>query len=196
MLNVGLQLAAWFPVVVMPLVTTVFESMATLVYSVTPTVPLTIVASPDEYPIVLAVKVSLAETRFVKIALVVQVLFLPVLRRVSVTVTAPNCTVTVVVSSGDSMFGNDPVNGTFTDSPSTKGLIISCSEVTPPACADDAAGKNDTNEAKITAIREFLVFKENIEHQISFSYKRDRKARGFAQFNAMLNKRFSNRLKE
>jgi hypothetical protein len=144
----------------------------------------------------LAVKVSFAETRFVKIAFVVQVLFLRRLRRVSVTVTAPNCTITVAVSSGDSIFGNDPVNGTFTESPSRKGLIMSCSDVTFPACADEAPGKNDTKEAKVNAMREFLVFFENIEHQISFSYKRGRKAREFAQFNAVLNERFSNRVKE
>jgi hypothetical protein len=118
---------------------------------------------------VLAVRVSVAETKFVKMAFVVQVLFLPVLRRVSVTVTDAICTVTVVVSSGDSIFGNDPVNGTFTESPSTNGLIISCREVTFPACAIVVAGKNEIKEVKISAINEFLDFMNNIQHQIPFS---------------------------
>lgn len=48
MVNVGLQLTEWFPVVEMPFVTGAFESNAPLVYSVTPTVPLIVVASPDE----------------------------------------------------------------------------------------------------------------------------------------------------
>ena len=169
MLKVGLQLETWFPVVEMPFVTAAAESIATRVYSVTPTRPEIIVASPELYPIVLAVRVSVAETKFVNLAFVVQVLFLPVLLRVSDTVTAANCIVTVVVSSGASIFGNEPVSGTFIESPSTKGLIISCSEVTFPACALEAAGKNEMSEAKINVIKEFLVFAENIEHQISFS---------------------------
>jgi hypothetical protein len=48
MVNVGLQLTEWFPVVEMPFVTASLVFNATLVYSVTPTVPYIVVASPDE----------------------------------------------------------------------------------------------------------------------------------------------------
>jgi hypothetical protein len=48
MLKVGLQLATWFPVIVTPIVTLAAEFIAILVYSVTPTKPVTMVASPAE----------------------------------------------------------------------------------------------------------------------------------------------------
>ena len=123
MVMVGLQLTTCLPVVDAAVLTAVVVSRLHLVFSVTPAIPLTIVGVPAEYPMVLAVKESVPETKSVEIANAVH----PRIRntgsrRVSVTVTVSSCAVVAVTVSGDAKLPRFPVVGTLIDNPPRKGF--------------------------------------------------------------------------
>jgi hypothetical protein len=121
MVMVGRQLTTWLPVVVFAELTEIVVSRLVRVFSVTPAVPLTIVGVPAEYPMVLAVKESVPESKSVEIANAVH----PrtrVPRRVSVTVTVSSCPVVAVTVSGDAKLPKFPRTGTLIDNPPVKGF--------------------------------------------------------------------------
>jgi hypothetical protein len=123
MLNIGVQLTTCLPTDEEPVSTVADVFIEVRVYSVTPTVPLIVVEGPDEYASVLAVIESEPVTKFVEIALVVQVR-ISAPQRVSLTVTAPNSTVRVSENSGLSMRSKCALVGTVMDSPAVLGSMI------------------------------------------------------------------------
>ena len=123
MVMVGLQLTTCLPVVDAAVLTASDSCKLVRVFSVTPAIPLTIVGVPAEYPMVLAVKESVPQTKSVEIAYAVHPRIRNTgARRVSVTVTVSSCPVVAVTVSGEARLPRFPAAGTLIDNPPRKGF--------------------------------------------------------------------------
>lgn len=132
---------------------------------------------------------SVSERRLLDWAEVVQVP--PTDRLVSVIVTVPNVSVTLMLFSGLIIEAKDPVAGTAIANPPEYGLIKKEIPVVPESArADVAMGKIKMREVISSNINIFILLVIFTVHQVSSKSKRDHEAGRFAQFSKVLNDRF------
>jgi hypothetical protein len=144
--NVGLQVTTWLPRIEVAISTISTVAIERRVAEMTVAVPNEIKCEPEAYLNVLAVKVSVRETKLEATAFVVHEPA-PVLRRVSVTVIVSRLSTASVETEGVTIEVNVSLVGTEIDNPpEVKGLMTNCKLVTS-ARAIDVAGKTITNVA-------------------------------------------------